>query len=386
MTVTATPSNVASVLPKAEARRDEIPSLTGLRGVAAWLVVIAHTSSFFVAMQPGWLDYTWRVGANLGMTTFFVLSGFVIHYNYGAAIRVKGAPAISSFLIARFARLYPLYVLTLLITIALSPSIVRQGVFWQWCWRYLTMSQTWTPTLLDGKTLEALYVGVAWSISTEVGIYLFYLFVAVPLDGLRTTRSTLFSIGLLAIAGTIIIGGYASGLWFGGLALPGWWFYSSPIARAPEFLLGALIAQLYLVDPDLPSTRLLGIAGLSWIVAAFAASWVYPNFQHSFGFAPGIAAVMFFLARHRGGVALLLATPVMRVLGDASYSIYMLHGIVLSYVMWHSPYLPTPLRIALAWGLIILLSAAIYRYFEAPARRWIRALASRPRRRVLRTT
>src|SRR5579864_2840658 len=208
MTVTATPGNAAGVLPMAQTRRDEIPSLTGLRGVAAWLVVIAHTSSYFVAVQPGWLDYTWRVGANLGMTTFFVLSGFVIHYNFGAAIMAKGGPAIRSFLIARFARLYPLYVLTLLIVIAQSPSIVRQDAFWQWCWRYLTMSQAWTPTLLDGSPLESLYVGVAWSISAEVGIYLFYLIVAVPLDWLRNVRSILYSIGLLAIAGTIVIAGY----------------------------------------------------------------------------------------------------------------------------------------------------------------------------------
>ena len=114
-------------------RRNDIPSLTGLRGIAAWLVVIAHTDGFFVALQPAWLEYAWRVCANLGMTTFFVLSGFVIHYNYGASIAAKGAPAIRSFLIARFARLYPLYMLVLLITIALVPSIVRENTFPQWC-------------------------------------------------------------------------------------------------------------------------------------------------------------------------------------------------------------------------------------------------------------
>jgi peptidoglycan/LPS O-acetylase OafA/YrhL len=105
--------------------RPEIPSLTGMRFIAAFLVVLAHTNHYFAAMQPAWLDYAWRFGANLGMTTFFVLSGFVIHYNYGSSIVAKGAPAIRSFLVARFARLYPLYLLTLLIGIALSPSIIH---------------------------------------------------------------------------------------------------------------------------------------------------------------------------------------------------------------------------------------------------------------------
>ena len=38
-------------------RRDDLPSLTGLRGIAAWLVVIAHTDSSFVAAQPAWPEY-----------------------------------------------------------------------------------------------------------------------------------------------------------------------------------------------------------------------------------------------------------------------------------------------------------------------------------------
>src|ERR1700722_20700096 len=100
-------------------RRDDFPSLSGCRGIAAWLCVIAHTDGFFVALQPAWLEYAWRVCANLGMTSFFVLSGFVIHYNYGASIAAKGAPALRSFLIARFARLYTLYMLVSLLTIAL---------------------------------------------------------------------------------------------------------------------------------------------------------------------------------------------------------------------------------------------------------------------------
>jgi peptidoglycan/LPS O-acetylase OafA/YrhL len=137
-----------------------------------------------------------------------VLSGFVIHYNYGASIAAKGAPAIRSFLIARFARLYPLYILVLLITIALVPSIVRENAFPQWCWRYLTMTQDWTPTLIGDRLVATLYVGSAWSISAEVGLYIFYLVVAASLDGMRTVRTTLCAIAVLSIAGTIVAAGF----------------------------------------------------------------------------------------------------------------------------------------------------------------------------------
>ena len=353
-------------------RRDEIPSLTGLRGIAAWLVVIAHTDSFFVAAQPAWLEYAWRVCANLGMTVFFVLSGFVIHYNYGANIVAKGAPAIRSFLVARFARLYPLYLLVLLISIALAPSILGEPAFRTWSWRYLTMTQDWTPTLLDGKLLTALYIGGAWSISAEVGLYIFYLALAIPLDGLRTVRSTLRVIAGLSTVGIIFIGGYASGFWLGRLPQQNWWLSFSPFCRFPEFLLGALVAQLYLSSPDLRNARWTGLAGACWIVASFAVCYIFPNFQASFGFAPGVAAMMFYFVYYRSRAGVLIETPFMLVLGEASYSIYMLHGFVLWYVMKQSPYLPSAVRIAIAWGSLLLLAIIVYRWFEAPLRRFIR--------------
>ena len=273
------------------ARRNDIPSLTGLRGIAAWLVVIAHTDGFFVAPQPAWLEYAWRVCANLGMTTFFVLSGFVIHYNYGASIAAKGAPAIRSFLIARFARLYPLYMLVLLITIALVPSIVRENAFPQWCWRYLTMTQDWTPTLIGDKLVATLYVGSAWSISAEVGLYIFYLVVAASLDGMQTVRAALFAIAALSIVGTILVMGYAAGYWLGALPHQEWWLSFSPLCRMPEFLLGALIAQLYLIGPDLRHARWTGFAGACWIVCLVCDLFFVSEFPSVFWFRSGRCCV-----------------------------------------------------------------------------------------------
>src|SRR5260370_14849385 len=53
--------------------------------------------------------------AYFGMSAFFVLSGFVIHYNYEAQIRDEGWRGFANFLVARFARLYPLYIVCVLI-------------------------------------------------------------------------------------------------------------------------------------------------------------------------------------------------------------------------------------------------------------------------------
>jgi hypothetical protein len=54
------------------------------------------------------------------MTLFFVLSGFVIHYNYAASIERDGARGIANFFVARFARLYPLYIVVIAGTLVMS--------------------------------------------------------------------------------------------------------------------------------------------------------------------------------------------------------------------------------------------------------------------------
>src|SRR5580698_10503390 len=95
---------------------DDVPGLTGLRFLAAFSVLIAH--AFAVLMQGhdarAGVVYWLTQASGFGMTLFFVLSGFVIHYNYAGAVTEGGLRGIAAYLWARFARLYPLFLLTLL--------------------------------------------------------------------------------------------------------------------------------------------------------------------------------------------------------------------------------------------------------------------------------
>jgi peptidoglycan/LPS O-acetylase OafA/YrhL len=364
--------------------RRDVPSLTGLRGVAAWLVVVAHTDAHFAALQPAWLEYGWRVCANLGMTTFFTLSGFVIHYNYGPSLSANGSPAVRSFLGARFARLYPLYMLAFLISAAIDPAQFHSGILTQVWPRYLTLTQDWTPTVVNGTILTMLFIGGAWSISAEIALYGFYLLLVRAMTALTMTR-VLCAMATLTAAGLVFFGGYAGGFWFSNLDQQGWWLSLSPWCRVPEFLLGALCAQLYIqvhttvITPRQTSlVRWFGIAGAIWIICAFLLCYRFIYVQAAFNFAPGIAAVMFCLASCRSRASALVENPVSLAIGKASYSVYMLHGFVLYLVMQGSnSTIPLAIfRIAIAWALISFLSLGVYQYFEAPARKVIRGLLS----------
>ena len=103
--------------------RAEIQSLTGLRGVAALLIVWCHWGTW---MRPtGSPTLPPMLAAIFGtdeiaMTMFFVLSGFVIAYNYGQFDwRGKTCHSLINFFTYRIARLYPLYLVFILYTVSM---------------------------------------------------------------------------------------------------------------------------------------------------------------------------------------------------------------------------------------------------------------------------
>src|SRR3984885_16373131 len=94
-------------------RRPDRPALTGLRIRAAFSVLPAHgLSATLTNNEPPQGAVLWLMQASgFGMTLFFVLSGFVIHYNYAGLVTDGRLRGIAAFLWARFAPLYSLFLL-----------------------------------------------------------------------------------------------------------------------------------------------------------------------------------------------------------------------------------------------------------------------------------
>src|SRR5688572_1698523 len=168
--------------------RSRVPlhPLTSLRFFAAIGVVFYHTYATFLPSKPfpAFVDRSIALGF-LGVSCFFVLSGFILAYNYldppgsGSSGTVRAGPR--SFLIARFARIYPLYLLGLLIhapfivayrfsneasaITALGKLIVSFGV-------NAGLAQGWLAQLKGGWNPPG------WSLSAEAFFYLVFPFVA----------------------------------------------------------------------------------------------------------------------------------------------------------------------------------------------------------------
>ena len=88
-------------------------ALTGLRGIAALWVFLFHAELLTADMTDGSFDFLKMVASAgyLGVDLFFVLSGFVIAYNYADLELHRSVSKFSDFLWKRLARIYPAHLL-----------------------------------------------------------------------------------------------------------------------------------------------------------------------------------------------------------------------------------------------------------------------------------
>jgi peptidoglycan/LPS O-acetylase OafA/YrhL len=398
--------------------REEVSGLTGLRFVAAFCVLIAHSMTILMSSHE---IYWFAQASGFGMTLFFVLSGFVIHYNYARTVTGRKMFAgIAAFLWARFARLYPLFLLMLLLYVLVSNKHLE---FWagrperllsvlQALPYFLLSVQSWFYFPIGNSSLVYAVgptASVTWSISTEWFFYLVYPCLAWVIVSARKPLLTVGLAGLwCALWIEISIGLYDRtpqiDAWaiehFGSIAggrehpqdsFVRWLLYFSPYLRIGEFVLGALTAQFYFQLRGRKVSALENSFGTAVFVAAATSVAIITYFSYgsgvsmnifekmdmNFALAPSAALLIFCAARYRNTVVRLLNSRPAIVLGDASYSIYLVHLGVLLLVVWlagsaaHGIVLDS-IKLIVVVTAIILISILLYRYYELPARKWLR--------------
>jgi peptidoglycan/LPS O-acetylase OafA/YrhL len=408
------------------ATRPTLPALTGLRFLAALTVLIEHAWIHLFKFQgtATGLRYWVPTAGGFGMSLFFVLSGFVIHYNYRHVVTGQGPAGLAAFLWARFSRLYPLYFFMLALDILLGKSLFLSLLGKDDGFRdltgalpyYLLLLQSWRYVPFgDTSLVYVIGVGVNWSISTEWFFYLVYPLCAVLVLNIRRP---LAMIGVLA-AWSVFWGGLSSILadqaaaidaWgvshygaTGGIArgfqdsFYRWLLYFSPYSRVGEFILGCLVAQFYLIlQRTLPTERERRLGGMVMtltFLSIFAILYVtYSNVHQSylwfslrfcFGLAPSAAIIIFCASRYDVSLFRWLSARSVVAMGEASYSMYLLHAVVLivvsSYLGWSFPetffdILFLAARFTFVILMILLFSLGLHAFLEVPSRRWLRGL------------
>lgn len=305
--------------------KDRFKSLDGLRGVAAVLVVLFHIR------WPNHITHNELIrNGYLAVDLFFILSGFVISANYSR--KLKDFSRVREFIILRFFRVYPLHLTVL--SLFVSIELLR---FWGLRSGFAVPS---SKPFSDGNSLGALFanalliqgLGVfesltwnipSWSISCE--------FVAYLLFGIAALNSTLWSAALFATAAFLALSAYGVlAFTYQSLDLT----YDWGLVRCVcGFVLGMAVFEvsrrngaraLAAANPTALAWAPMLVTAALIVVMSFTSGWVVVFVIPVFVIMVGV-----FQTEH-GIVANMLNSRAAQYLGRISYSVYMIHFLVLT--------------------------------------------------------
>jgi peptidoglycan/LPS O-acetylase OafA/YrhL len=346
----------------------QVTPLTGIRGVAALYVVFFHFREVTDAITTPWTRFMGH--GYLAVDLFFMLSGFLMFLTYAPRFqaRIRWSDY-HLFILRRFARIYPMYLLTLLAAF----YVERKTHGGQWkalaADALLIQNYGYWPSLNYPS----------WSISTEWGAYLVFPFLARSLEGRWCRRICLLA--CLIIVGTV----YA----LGRHSMPpvGLGVFSGPtsfLRCLAEFSIGMLV---YRATSTRLGQSLMHLQYLGYLVVGLIIFLL---------FLPGadllvvtlFPCLLLSLSGVRNWVNAVLGSRPIEYLGAISYSLYLLHTLLFP---WFNSHLDTLLhhehwgepsyavRKAITIPLIILASAVTYHGIELPSRKLLRTLFD-PRR------
>lgn len=364
-----------------------IHSLTPMRGVAAIWVMLFHIDVSLFYRDYGALlprDGTGLVSRGyLWVDFFFLLSGFVMAHVYSQQLlQTPRAQAVKHYLWARFARVYPLHLFTLLLLMIVAPlvaSLYPTVVDGSWT-TYFAWSAVPSNLLLTQSMNQHVYLSwnmVSWSIAAEWWTYV----LAIPCIILMASLRLWFAVLVAALSAVLLA---CLVYWLPARNLDITFNYGF-FRCLFEFNIGLMLYQLFKrnVLRDLLARDWLALGLMVAIAMVFHTGW------QDLLIIPFFALLILALAYNRGRVESILNKPALQYLGTISYAIYMVHCLWFM-VFWFSfpllksqwgivsiPPVAKMVYVAVFVGLTLISSHLVHRYVERPAQRKLLSLFKR---------
>ncbi|HPD61676.1 MAG TPA: acyltransferase, partial [Thermodesulfobacteriota bacterium] len=333
--------------------RRELRALTSLRFFAAAMIVFFHSRGLFGISE----QLVASVPRAQAMSFFFVLSGFILVYVYPSLDKVSD---IRRFCIARFARLWPVHFAAFLLLVVL----LHKDLSWR-ALPNLAMVNSWFPFTRCYMS----YNWVSWAIATEFAFYLLFPLLIYKWEHtwfIKLLVSGFLLVVLIAFCNHWQIPYSSEEAW--GLSLHAL-ICVHPLGRLFEFVLGmsfALWRQKKLSNKSIGRSvgtllELLTVA-LVIVVIYFRVDLIHAVERHYDWIGPagvvwlsrsGIVCLFYGLlvvvmALEKGIVSWLLSSRLLVWLGQLSFSIYMVHQILIRYYIKKASFFSfVPDRVAL---------------------------------------
>ncbi|HTJ63252.1 MAG TPA: acyltransferase [Alphaproteobacteria bacterium] len=359
--------------------KHEIRPLTGLRGVAALSVALGHLQ--IARLTPVLTFMLWK---NAAVDLFFCLSGFTLclAYQAGASRQLR----FGDYLVARIARVYPLYILSLAVSVMMVATPVlyneedKRVVIGDLI-RQLTMTNAW-PFIGSGIHWNF----PAWSISVEFFCYLFafpaIFYLTGALGRIPWPVRAVLAVAAMAGSAVLFLTEYDQRIIGAGrsqyTAFPEIAYAVNLIRGVLGFLAGWLVYRSYLARDALWrwASRWADLSACAAIVVLIAAAFhLMPN-QYMLAIFP---LLVLGLTTERSLTGRFLAWGPVHYLGRISYSIYIIHFVWFIFIHHTLNILPgaalgDPLQFTALIAGLLLVSALSYHLLEMPLRRVVREL------------
>jgi peptidoglycan/LPS O-acetylase OafA/YrhL len=347
----------------------KILPLTSARFFVALYVMLYHSVPIIPSQHGRHGALTRIIGLGyIGVPFFFLLSGFIL-----AIVYLKNSTTINKrkFYLARFARIYPLYLMATLLD--LPHFLYTQKYVTHRSWEYSLgmvvatggLIQAWFPSL-QGLNPPG------WSLSAEAFFYLLFPFIGAALWRMRGKFMGIFAI-LMYVAGTVLVRfiSVADG------TMPRQTF--NPLGHLYAFVLGICLARLFVwIGADSTRSQTLRRWAPWLLVGSVAAFLAIPILnlpipellmQHGV-LIPLFALALLALASGNALIFRFFSINWLVVLGEASFALYLIHSPLDSIMRRPIQQYDIPaylIYIALTIGLSV---ASLYG-LETPAKRWI---------------
>jgi peptidoglycan/LPS O-acetylase OafA/YrhL len=348
-------------------------ALTGFRCLAATMVFLYHNRKYWREnLHPEFLRLLNEF--HIGVTLFFVLSGFLIAYTYGHK-PMRSGKAYARYMLVRIARIMPLYWL-ILTAFYLSPDFGNRKFTWL------------TYSLFHGFSNKLNFEGIAqaWSLNVELTFY-----VLAPLLCLLQRKHILYLLGSLLLLFLLCWGGGET--WFRINGNPSGFFYPLSFifkgvfpGRCTEFLAGMILAHtiqdnkanLFTRWPLKTITGFLGIFLTAYGIGFFQSAQFEHGTEQPGGLMLHVFLLPFFIMLALAGLIYertwlqrFFSTPALILLGNASFAFYLVHISYVSIQLRKLILLPDR-NFVLLWLISILLYLLIEKPIYERCRKWLK--------------
>lgn len=304
-----------------------ISPLTSLRFFFALMVFFSHLDFLKESKYPilQWIYNNIFQEGYMGVSFFFILSGFILSYNYQEGILTKKL-SLRKYFIARFARIYPLHILTFIIALPLSYKLFTSdfisGII------KVLFNVSLTQSFIPFQSVYFSFNAPSWSISDEMFFYVMFPVLVFVFFQSKRVYSLLFIIAFIPLLSLMLNNEYNH-----------WIYYINPMSRLIDFIIGMLLFEVYKVLNKKQYLDKISFTFLEIVVVivlgifVFFHQYISQVARFSFYYWIPMSSIILVFSYQKGKLSKILSLKPLIYLGEISFGFYLFHQLIIRYYL-----------------------------------------------------